>query len=247
MRERRLFAARIGAPGDRIELGTDAAQHARVLRLQRGDRVILFDAEGTEAEATIELTDRDRLACTVRTVHRGGPDRGPRVVLVQALPKGAKLDALVAAATEAGAAAIHLALSERSVPRPDPERAHRRLERLVRIAREAARQSERPGVPDLVAPSPLEVVARRAPPSAARIVFSPRAAERWDGGLSGTNEAWIAVGPEGGLSPAEEERLVGLGWRTARIEVPILRVEHAAPIAVALVLDRLCALRSCER
>jgi 16S rRNA (uracil1498-N3)-methyltransferase len=243
MSERRLFEPRLGAPGERVELSADAARHARVLRLGAGDRVILFDGTGAEAEATIEGAHGDRVACVIVARREAGPRVLPRVVLVQALPKGGKIDEIVRASTEAGAAALHLALSERSVARPDPARVPGRLERLARIAREAARQCGRPDVPELVPPAPLIEVARRAPSSAARLVLFPRAGARWDQVLADADEAWIALGPEGGWAPAEQEALAGLGWRAARIEVPVLRVEHAAPIAVAMLVDRLRARR----
>src|SRR5690606_9678054 len=100
-------------------------------------------------------------------------------VLVQALPKGSKLDEIVRACTETGVAAIQLALAERSIARPDADRAGARLDRLAKIAQEAARQSERAHVPPIAPPAPLLEVARRAPEAAVKLVASAREGAPW--------------------------------------------------------------------
>lgn len=237
---RRLYAKTIPAPGARLELDPDAARHARVLRLRPGDRVVLFDGRGTECDARLDALAASACTCTVERLHPRRDDAA-RVVLVQALPKGSKLEEIVRAATEAGVTSIHLAVAERSIARPDEDRARARVDRLAKIATEAARQSERGDVPTIVPPAPLLDVAARAPATAARLVLSPRAGAPWADALAGHDEVWLAVGPEGGLSEGEEDALVAAGWSRARIAVPILRVETAAPLAVALTLDRIAS------
>jgi 16S rRNA (uracil1498-N3)-methyltransferase len=233
----RRLHGEIGPAGARVALGAGAAKHAKVLRLAAGDAVVVFDGRGGEADATIESVSAGELAVRIGLV-RSAPE-GPRVVLVQAMPKGAKLDDVVRTATEAGATAIHLAVAERSIARPDDARGEKKIERLAAIAAEAARQCERAHVPQIVAPAPLLEVARRAPGEAAKIVMSPREGARWRDAIGDAREVWIAIGPEGGLSRAEEDALRGIGWVPARIGVPVLRTETAAAIAVALVVDQL--------
>ncbi|MDQ3036501.1 MAG: RsmE family RNA methyltransferase, partial [Myxococcota bacterium] len=148
---RRLYAPSIPAAGARLELDLDAARHVRVLRLRAGDRVVLFDGRGLDADAVLEQVEPGLVTCAIERLHpRTG--HGARVVLVQALPKGSKLEEIVRAATEAGATAIHLAIAERSIARPDEDRARGRLDRLSKIAQEAARQSERAELPAIVPP-----------------------------------------------------------------------------------------------
>src|SRR5688500_9965487 len=137
-----------------------ARKHARVLRLKAGDPIVLFDGRGREARASIVDLDEGRCAIeAIETIER----LRPVLVLVQCLPKRKKLDDIVRMATEIGVSAIHLAESERSVPRTDEARAPKQLERLLRVAQEAARQSLRADVPDLVAPAPFEDAIERAP------------------------------------------------------------------------------------
>ena len=226
-------------PGAELSLDAEAARHARVLRLGQGDPVRVFDGRGAEADA--EVVALEAAALVVRVVAlRAASAASARVTLVQCLPKGAKLEDIVRAATEAGAHTIALAISTHAVSRPDEARGERRATRLARIAEEAARQSERAHVPEVTPPAPLLEVARRAPPGALRLSLSPRATRRWDAALpEHATEAWLVVGPEGGLSSEEERALEALGYTSVRIDVGVLRVETAAPVAVAMLVDRL--------
>ncbi len=127
MTERRLRAEPPFEPGASLTLAADAAHHARVLRLRPGDGVVLFDGSGGEADGSIETVEP--LVVRITRV-RAAAVRALGPVLVQCLPKGKKLDEIVRAATEIGVSAIHLAISERSIARPDEARAAARLDRL---------------------------------------------------------------------------------------------------------------------
>lgn len=235
---RRLHAPIEFAVGALAELDPAAAHHVRVLRLREGDEIRLFDGRGLECDAALEQITDFRVTCRISRIEARARPMG-RVVLIQALPKGSKLDEIVRMATEAGVAEIQLAIAERSIARPNEDRAESRLQRLEKIAREASRQSERADVPAITAPATLIEVAARAPGTAARLMLSPRVGRPWAEALGTHTEAWLIVGPEGGLSEPEERALEAEGWIATSIAVPILRVETAAPIAVALTVDRL--------
>ncbi|MCA9610098.1 MAG: RsmE family RNA methyltransferase, partial [Myxococcales bacterium] len=144
---RRLHHAPLADEGGSVTLDEAARRHARVLRLAAGAEVVLFDGAGGEADARI-VEVKERLVCEVGP-RRAVPGPPQRVVLVYCMPKGnAKLDLAIRGATEVGVAAIHLAISARSVARPSAEAFAKRLDRLERIAQEAARQSGRAAVPD---------------------------------------------------------------------------------------------------
>ena len=222
---RRLHHPDLPIDGGEVTLGDDASRHAAVLRLAVGDQIALFDGAGHEARARIVAVG-DHVRCALDPRERV-TSSGPRVVLCQCVPKGAKLDAIVRGATEVGVSAIHLALAERCVGRV----ADKRIERLETIAREASRQSGRADVPSVLPAAPLLEVAARAPESALRIACVP-------GGGSiptGAPEAWIVVGPEGGLSPGEMGSLDALGYVRVDLGPTILRTETAGVVAPALV------------
>lgn len=239
---RRLPCDALPVAGGTVQLEAEATRHARVLRLEAGADVLLFDGRGGEADGTLVRMSRD--GALVET----GPRRecsvtGPTVVLCLGLPKGGKVETVVRATTELGVRAIHLVHMARSVARPPAGRAARRTERLEKVALEAARQSGRTMSPRIHAPATLTDVAKRAPTDAARAVCMPTAHLGLTEALpSSAVSAWIWVGPEGGLDPSEEAALIGNGWVPMSFGEGVLRAETAAIVSVALALSRLGAL-----
>jgi len=244
-------------PPETHALTEEAQRHVRVLRLGPGDRVVLFDGEGQEVSAELVpdpgAWDGSRASSPRRLQARPlGPVRpagnlgGPRLVLVQGLPRGGKLDGIVRMCTELGVRGIQLARSERT------QGAGRavRLDRLTRVAREATRQSGAPVVPRIEGPGPLLEVADRAPQGALRLLAWEGLADPPGSGQGaagepppspgpGTMDAWVVVGPEGGFSEGEVDALRRRGYRPIGLGSTILRVETAAPVALALVAERL--------
>lgn len=239
---RRLHVPSLPERGGEVRLGPDPAKHARVLRLARGDRVVLFDGEGREAEGEVTRVEPGEVVCRVGSPRRAGPE-GPRIGLGVAVPKAGKLDGIVRMATEAGASTVLLIATERTVGRLDGERAARRLQRLGRVAREAARQAGRAEVPEVGGPASLGDLDARMAADAARLLADPSAERAVSEVVQRpVSEAWVLVGPEGGFSPAERAWLVEHGYEGVRLAAHTLRTETAAPVAVALVADRLRAL-----
>jgi len=234
--QRRLHAPSLPEAGGPCLLGAEAAHHARVLRLAVGDAVTLFDGHGRECDARLVAIDADGLRCEAG-VPREARDLTRRVILIQCLPKGDKIEAIVRMATELGVAEIALAHGARSVARPDAKRAEAQRERLERIAQEAARQSGQATLPAIAAPIALREAAARAPATALRLALVPGAETPLATRLARVPddaEIWLVVGPEGGLAPDESAALEALGFTRAGLGPSTLRVETAAPVAVAL-------------
>jgi 16S rRNA (uracil1498-N3)-methyltransferase len=221
---RRVFVEALPEGAAPVALDGRALHHLRtVLRLEAGAPLTLFDGEGREADGVLLADGR----VEVGSARRRGPV-GP--TLLQALPKGSKLDDIVRRCTELGVGRIALAEAARSVVRLDGARGARRVERLTRIAREAARQSGAP-VPRIDAPRPLGAWLEEAEGS--RLLLVPGAPASLEEGL-GADPAWLAVGPEGGFAPEERARARALGWIEVGLPFPVLRVETAGPVVVAL-------------
>ncbi|HEY6881229.1 MAG TPA: RsmE family RNA methyltransferase [Polyangiales bacterium] len=232
---RRLFARTLPIDGATVELGADAAAHARVLRLASGDRVQLFDGQGRSIEGELEQAGKGTLRCRAVGTPTFTPRR-ERVVLVQCLPKSGKLDDIVRMTSELGVAEIALAVSEFCVARSARE--EQKIERLERVAIEAARQSEQAYVPVLHAARPLAEVLARAPSDAFRAAFVERCDHALPASLAAP-EVWLVVGPEGGLSRADREVLSQANFVPCALGRSILRTETAAVVGVALALERL--------
>lgn len=236
MTVRRLYVPDLPEAGGVVTLAEAASRHVRALRLRAGDEVELFDGKGRAAQARLESVG-DQVMCHAEA-SRATERKHARVVLMLSIPKGSKLDDCVRMATELGVDEVALMYSERTVPRWDPERARSRVDRLTRIASEAAAQCERNDVPVVYGPQPCTTWLEEMPENAAGVVFGARA--RGALTFDGTPEqVWCALGPEGGFTDDEIALFEGAGFRVASLGTWVLRVETAVPAALTIVRDRL--------
>lgn len=234
-------------PGTR-PLPPDAATYvARVHRLGEGDAFVVFDPENAiEADAEIVSVGRHEVTATFGPLRPAA--RGPRrqVTLIQGIGKGDKMDAIVRDATELGATRIVPALCERSISRPDPARSAR----WRRIAIEAARQCGRGDAPSIAAPTPFENAVRDAVAGEAclGLCMDPTAEGALGAALLHASDASriIAVGPEGGFSPAELATAEAGGLLRVSLGPLILRTETvcAAVLGALIVWDHPIGLRT---
>jgi 16S rRNA (uracil1498-N3)-methyltransferase len=209
-----VFVADLGAP----ELTDDDRHHLdRVLRLRAGDLITLSDGAGGWREC--------RFAPVLEPVgeETHEPQPSSPIVVGFALVKGERTEWAVQKLTELGADRIVPFLSARSVVRWDAgdERAARHVERLRRVAREAASQSRRAWLPVVEDVTTFEEVAAR--PGAAL-------ADR-SGGAPAPPYGILLVGPEGGWAPAE----LATGLPKVKLGAHVLRAETGAVAAGALL------------
>ena len=236
MTVRRLYAPTLPPAGGLVVLGQGASRHVRVLRLRLGDQVMLFDGSGNAAHAHIKALNQ---GVTCEAGERFATTSGPgRIVLMLAIPKGAKLEDCVRMATELGVDEIALMRSQRTVPRWDPGRTRARVDRLIRIAAEAAAQCERSDIPIVHDPMQCGQWLQRFPAEAAGVLFGARAkgAMQLD---RAPGQVWCAVGPEGGFTDEEVAAFQEAGFAIASLGPWVLRVDTAVAAALTLVQDRL--------
>jgi 16S rRNA (uracil1498-N3)-methyltransferase len=236
---------RFTLPPDRLTAGRvtfDAGESrhlSRVLRLQPGDTVIATDGAGRDY--TVRLESVGEAATGTVIAEAAGVPESP---LVQGVPKGDKMEAIVRAATELGVARVRPALCERTIVRLEPSRWRDRARRWQRVAREAAKQSGRAVVPEVEMPRPLSDC---LDPSADLGLCL------WEGGgeplgsvlaaAGSPRTATVIVGPEGGLARLEVEAARVLGMTVVSLGQRILRTETAGPAVVAILQSRLGDLR----
>lgn len=195
---------------------TDHDRHhlERVLRLRRGDPLTVSD--GTGRWRACRWGDEVEVVGEIAEVPASASSLGVGFVPV----KGDRPEWVVQKCTELGVDRLVVLESERSVVRWDGERAARHLERLEKVAREAAMQSRRCRLPRIEGVVALSVLA------------AERGVVRADAGgrPPGPGDRLVVVGPEGGWTDAERELVpasVGLGDH-------VLRAETAAVTAAAL-------------
>ncbi|NBW07235.1 MAG: 16S rRNA (uracil(1498)-N(3))-methyltransferase [Caulobacteraceae bacterium] len=201
-----------------------------VMRLSQGDELLIFNGRDGEWRASIaEVLKRGViLKCEERTREQTVT---PDLELIVAMVKKARVETIVEKAAELGAARVRLAITRRT----NVEKV--RLDRLDAIAEEAAEQTGRLDVPPVDDPMKLEAILDGWDP-ARKLMFCDET-----GGApavpaltaAGPGPWAILIGPEGGFSPEEGERLRSLPFTTAVSLGPrILRADTAAIAAMTL-------------
>jgi 16S rRNA (uracil1498-N3)-methyltransferase len=220
--------------GDEVTLAGDEARHAvTVARVRAGERVSLGDGRGRVVTGVVALAEGRRLELVVDEV-RDEPGPSPRITLVQALAKGDRDELAVQAATELGVDRIIPWSAGRSVSRWDGPKAEKGRARWSSIVREAVKQSIRARIPSVEpVASTRELPARLAGERMLLLVpgaATPLSAIRPDG-----RDLVLVVGPEGGMDPAEIERLEDSGGEPVRLGTGVLRTSTAGPAAIAVL------------
>lgn len=236
-------------PGTMVSLAPgDAAHLTRVLRLEVGASVRLFDGRGGEFDGEVaEIAGPE--AVRVRLLGRAEvfTESPLRLTLAQALLKGGKMDDLIRQTTELGVTRILPFFAERSVSRPDPTRLAGKVDRWRRIARESLKQCRRSREPEVADPLSFAAMLAVGADAALRLFFWENAA-----GVGGTSKGrggsgpgtdppesvFAVLGPEGGFSDAEADAAREAGFAIAGLGPRILRAETATVAACALLQAR---------
>jgi 16S rRNA (uracil1498-N3)-methyltransferase len=217
--------------------GADVAAHAgqahylrTVLRCASGDAVRLFNGTDGEWLARISFPRRDAVSLSIGTRLRPQQaEAGPWLVF--ALLKRDATDLIIRQAVELGASRLLPVITERT----NASRVNG--ERLRAIAIEAAEQSERLSIPDIDPPQHLDAVLAGWPTERQLFVGFERS---WSGAPMATShigDVALLVGPEGGFTPTERERLRQCSFVTPISLGPfVLRAETAAAAGLAQLL-----------
>jgi 16S rRNA (uracil1498-N3)-methyltransferase len=221
---RRYLVHPLPAPGPG-RLPAPVSHHlSRVLRTRKGEKLVLFDREGNECEALVTAVVGGSVLVRCEAKRPGQREPAARVEVAFALPKGARAEWLFEHGTEVGASAFRPLLSARA-GRAGRERDAGRLERWRRIVEAATGQCDRARVPVVHAPVLLETLPADPSLPAERWLAEPGApplSRCWSG------SAVLVVGPEGGLTQDERDRLLAAGFHAAGLGPLTLRTETAA-------------------
>ena len=230
---------------ERLVLDMAESHHAiGVLRLNEGEKIVVFDGRGNEATAEIAAAKSNRVE--LRKISQSkSPLLRCRIVLGQAIPKGKNMDLIVEKATELGAAVIAPLLSERTVVRCDEDDASSKKQKWQRVAIEAAKQCGQNWLPAVETPVALKAFFGTNPKFDLMLIASlqPDArplktilAER-AGPLPAS--VLVLVGPEGDFTPAEINLAKAAGCHPITLGPIILRTETAAIYCLSVLSHEL--------
>lgn len=225
----RLFVSSPLSTGAGVVPDPDQARYlTQVMRRAVGDEVLLFN--GRDGEWRARIAEVSRRGCLLEVTEQARPQAmGPDLDLVVALVKRGRLETIVEKAAELGARRVRLAVTRYT------NADHARLPRLRAIATEAAEQTGRLDVPEVVEAEKLDRLLDGWD-ATRRLMFCDEGGDaRPASALAGEGPWAILIGPEGGFAPEERERLRGLPFVTPVSLGPrILRADTAAISAMTL-------------
>jgi len=220
-----------------LQLTGAEAHHCRnVLRLESGDKVVLFDGRGHEL--TAEIASADSSEISLRKLHEAQtPPLRCQITLGQAIPKGKNMDLIVQKAVEIGAAEIAPILSDRTVVRLDEESAASKQAKWQTVAIEAAKQCGQNWLPRVHVPQTMAqffqqprrfdlqlIGSLQSDAVHLKKILAEYSAEHGDRPTS----VLMLVGPEGDFTPAELSLARSHGCRPITLGPIVLRVETAS-------------------
>lgn len=224
-------------PGAVVALPETVAHHAvRVVRLDVGDSLTLFDGSGGEYAATLTAIERRAVHARIDGFDPVERESPLAVTLVQAVVANDAMDYAVRKAVELGVAAIVPVLSARSAALPAGQRAEKRVAHWQQVAVAACEQCGRNRVPNVHAPRPL--TQWHPQPGETAFVAGPAAEVSLAAVALPHRSCAVLIGPEGGFVDAEITALVQRGVVRVSLGPRILRTETAAVTALAVLQAR---------
>ena len=233
----RFYVAPESWNGDAPVLTGSEAHHCRnVLRLELGDKVVLFDGRGREL--TAEITSTEAAEVRLRKLHEAQtPPLRCQITLGQAIPKRKNMDLIVQKAVEIGAAEIAPILSDRTVVRLDEESAASKQAKWQTVAIEAAKQCGQNWLPRVHVPQTMAqffqqprrfdlqlIGSLQSDAVHLKKILAEYSAEHGDRPTS----VLMLVGPEGDFTPAELSLARSHGCCPITLGPIVLRVETAS-------------------
>ncbi len=217
-----------------LALPDAVARHVQVLRLREGELITLFNGTGGEYTASIEHLDKKRVQARVKSFSAREAESAHGLCLAQALPEGSKMDWIIEKSVELGATAIQPLISGRSVVRLNDDRAAKKMHHWTGIMASAAEQCGRNRLPHLAEPQSFDHWIMQQDLHR-RILLSPRGSQplsQW-ARHHPAQAVTLIIGPEGGLSPAEEDAAIAHDALCLTLGERVLRTETAGLAAMA--------------
>ncbi|MFB4164873.1 16S rRNA (uracil(1498)-N(3))-methyltransferase [Alteribacillus sp. JSM 102045] len=214
--------------------GEDVKHITKVMRLDTGDKIVCLNNRGRQVLCSINKVEKDIVKADILQDIQENNELPVEVTIAQALIKGDKLDFVIQKGTEFGAAAFYLFSAERSVVKWDGKKINKKLERLEKIAKEAAEQSGRLIIPPIkFFPRWEEMLQESSCFEANVFLYEENAKRNMHSDLSKVMESLPAsimaiIGPEGGVSEEEASAYKYQHFLNVSLGPRILRSESAS-------------------
>ena len=217
--------------------GSDVRHLKDTLRIRKGDELTLCDGAGTVYSAVVYAVGEEAVTCEISGTCGDDSEPDIAVTLVQAVPKGDKMDGIIQKCVELGVSRIIPVYTRYTVVKPDSKGDANKVKRWNRIALEAAKQCGRGAVPEVEPPVHIKDALEL---SDGQIGIMAWEKECGDPGevlpqLHG-RDVRLLIGSEGGFSDEEAEMAAKAGYVRITMGPRILRSETAGPALLAAIM-----------
>jgi len=241
---RRFLVSPQDIKGEEVHIkGTDAHHLAQVLRLKEGNRIIVFTGTGVEYQVAIKSISAGLVIGDIRDIISSDRDSRIIVTLVQGIPKGDKMELIIQKCTELGIAKIIPVLTERTVVKLEEDKKEKRRQRWQKIAQESSKQCKRATVPQVEEICTWGQYLASIDNEGSTLVLweneSTLGLKTYLEENRNLDQVTLIIGPEGGLSQQEVDKLLEQGAQTVSLGPRILRTETAGLAALVMVLYEL--------
>jgi 16S rRNA (uracil1498-N3)-methyltransferase len=226
-------------------IGSDHLHLTRVLRARCGETLIVLDNQGNAFRTVLVSIGKAETTARIESSVEMPPEPPVLITVAQALGKGDKFEQVIQHGTEARARAFIPVRAERCVVDIPADRVAERCARWRLIAKGAAEQSGRVRIPEVAAPCTFADLLRIMPEATPALLLHPEGVPLAAALRCLPNplpRLLLAVGPEGGWSPAEGSAARAANWIPVTLGPHILRTETAALVALSQILYHFEAL-----
>lgn len=221
-------------------VGDDVKHIYKVLRLDEGEDIILNDMKGSEYIATISEITKAQVSLKIKEKLAINNESEAQIYLFQGMPKSQKMDLIVQKCTELGVKEITPVITERVDVKLKGE--FKKIDRLSKIALEAAKQSKRSLIPSINTPIMFDKISDKMKDMDLFIVpyenaknFGVKSLVNSLEDVKSIKKIGMLVGPEGGFEEYEIENLKKGGAKIVTLGKRILRTETAGFVLASLL------------
>jgi 16S rRNA (uracil1498-N3)-methyltransferase len=238
---RRFFVEKIIPTGGFLSITGKEARHIRnVLRMKKGEMLILMDREGQSFEATIGEVQYKEVKVTITKTLPPLPSSPVKISLAQALIKSHPMEYFIQKVTELGIHSIHPFYSERTVIQLRSAHLKNKMDRWMEIMKSACKQCGRVTLPDLNTPLLFEEMIKDAPDTKTLKILLWEDEDKVDlkrllTSMSPAPHVFVIVGPEGGFTLNEINLAKDAGFHIVSLGNRILRAETAAVSLLSII------------
>ena len=217
--------------------GENARHIAKSLRLRQGVDLSLLTPEKIQLDCVITAVNSDSVEVAVSSRKQCGNEPDVEITLYQALPKGEKMEYIVQKCVELGISKIVPVISARCISRPDEKSLAKKQVRWQKIAREAAQQSRRGIIPEIMPAVSFKEAARLCSQNELNIIFYELGGDSVKKLINNKpTSIGIFIGSEGGFEEVEVELIKQNGGVAATLGKRILRAETAPLAALSIIM-----------